>query len=477
LLAFAALMGLGALGQQPLAMAQTFLGGEFQVNSYTTGWQQIPAVARNAAGEFLVVWESDHLGEDGIIGQGFDASGAPIASEFRVAPARPGSTRPSVAADSDGNFVVVFGSDYGTVGQKYDPSGVAQGAPFDVGGRFGYGPDVAAAGDGSFVVVWEDYYPPPYGFFIKGQRFDSTGTPLTFEFVVNQEQYGSQLGPVVASTPGGEFVVVWEDFYNGGVRGRRFDASGNPLTGEFVIHPSVRSLGDIAMGSSGEFAVVWTANYSQNPIRGRRFNASGTPLGSSFLVSTSGRVVAAAADAEGNFVVAWDRDHAGEVYAREFDADATPRTRAFQVNAYTTSGQGIPAVASDEAGNFVVVWESRNQDGDRDGIFGQRFAGPSLHLSVDGTCPGPVTVSIVNAPPNSEVAVIAAANTNGFVKGGTLCNAVELEIGEPFQLPPGFVIVDGEGAGEASLELGANRCFVQALALASCETSNVVAVP
>jgi hypothetical protein len=136
-----------------------------------------------------------------------------------------------------------------------------------------------------------------------------------------------------------------------------------------------------------------------------------------------------------------------------------------------------PDVASAADGSFVVVWESLGQDGDSFGIFGQRFAGPDLHLSVDGTCPGPVSVSIVNAPPSSEVALVAAANTNGFVKGGALCPGVEFEIGEPLQLPPTFVIVDGEGKGETTLELGAGRCFVQALALAECATSNTVEVP
>jgi hypothetical protein len=37
--------------------------------------------------------------------------------------------------------------------------------------------------------------------------------------------------------------------------------------------------------------------------------------------------------------------------------------------------------------------------------------------------------------------------------------------------------VDGNGNGSTNLTLGANRCYVQALALQSCETSNVVEVP
>ena len=45
----------------------------------------------------------------------------------------------------------------------------------------------------------------------------------------------------------------------------------------------------------------------------------------------------------------------------------------FRVNSYTTSDQTCPSVASDASGNFVVVWQSFDQDGSSYGIFGQRY--------------------------------------------------------------------------------------------------------
>lgn len=101
-----------------------------------------------------------------------------------------------------------------------------------------------------------------------------------------------------------------------------------------------------------------------------------------------------------------------------------------------------------------------------------------LALTVEsGTCPGPVMVRVDNAPSNSEVAVLAAANTSGFVKGGALCNGTLLEIGEPFQLPPTFVKVDGSGSGTGEIGLHAEFCQLEALAFADCSTSGAVAVP
>ena len=87
-----------------------------------------------------------------------------------------------------------------------------------------------------------------------------------------------------------------------------------------------------------------------------------------------------------------------------------------------------------------------------------------------------MTVTITNAPPHSEVGVVAAANTNGFVKGGVLCNGTVFEVSEPFQLPPLWVKVDANGAGSGETVLEENRCWMEAMALASCETSDAVLV-
>jgi hypothetical protein len=248
-----------------------------------------------------------------------------------------------------------------------------------------------------------------------------------------------------------------------------------------VVASSISPYGfDIALGEDDNFIVVWGDGFGANLlIQGRRYDPSGAPVGSELEISTAeGTGPAVASDADGDFVVTWrDRFYGPTVLARELDAGGMPRTAPFQVNTYATAFTHSTAIASDEAGNYVVVWQASYLDGDARGVFGQRFAGPDLHLSVDGTCPGPVSVSILNAPPSTEVALVAAASTNGFVKGGALCPGVELEIGEPFQLPPRFVLVDLIGSGSTSMNLAPGRCHVQALALASCGTSNVVVVP
>ncbi|MEO1369199.1 MAG: hypothetical protein AAFX50_18630, partial [Acidobacteriota bacterium] len=72
------------LSAQPQAV-----GGQFQVNTYTTFSQSDPDVAMAPDGRFVVVWESN--GADGvdtsgseILAQRFAADGSPVGQEFLV---------------------------------------------------------------------------------------------------------------------------------------------------------------------------------------------------------------------------------------------------------------------------------------------------------------------------------------------------------------------------------------------------------
>ena len=106
------------------------------------------------------------------------------------------------------------------------------------------------------------------------------------------------------------------------------------------------------------------------------------------------------------------------------------------------------------------------------------FCQPStLQISVTGTCPGPVSVSISGAPAGAEVGLLSSGNTNGWVKGGNQCNGTAFEIGEPLGLPPTFVIVDGSGNGVGNMTLSSGMCYVEAISIDNCDTSGATLVP
>jgi hypothetical protein len=333
-----------------LAWSQAPIGSEFQVNTYTTGVQYFQSIAADANGNFVVVWQSN--GQDGsgpgIFGRYYDAAGTPLGgAEFRV-------------------------NSYTTTAQQY--------------------PQVASSSTGDIVVVWESY-PNQDGSStgVFGRQFNAVGAPVGAEFVVNTYTTGPQSFPAVASDANGDFVVVWssDDGSNQGVFARRFDAAGSPQGSPFQVnsfttgtqdHPSVAAQG------SGGFVVAWQSqgqdgnNYA---VVARRYDAAGIPQGAEFRVNTYSTDVQGrprvALDASGNFVVVWsslgqDSQSYG-VFGQRYDSTGAAVGAEFQVNSYTSSDQYTPSVAFDAGGSFMVLWQSVGQSPDRSGggIFGRRY--------------------------------------------------------------------------------------------------------
>jgi hypothetical protein len=115
---FSSLLAWSAL-PTPGAQASVPVGGEFQVNTYTTGDQVDPSVAADPDGDFVVVWASDGYygpGPDGsessIQGQRYASDGTALGGEFQVNTYTTGSQGgTSVAVEGDGDFVVAWTSD------------------------------------------------------------------------------------------------------------------------------------------------------------------------------------------------------------------------------------------------------------------------------------------------------------------------------------------------------------------------------
>lgn len=391
------------LGPWPEAAIAQLLGTEFHVNSYTTSNQYSSVVAADGSGKFVVVWDSD--GQDGssygVFGQRFNAAGSPVGSEFLVNTFTTNNQwRPGVATNDSGSFVVVWtsmfqdGSAHGIFAQRFDAAGSRIGGEFQVnnystGDQFG--PEVASDSSGNFVVVWNSGSQDGSNYGVFGQRFSSAGSPLGGEFQVNTFTTDSQRSPAVAVDGLGNFVVVWhsqnQDGSNYGVFGQRFDSAGIKLGSEFQINSHAadeQGKPAVAADALGNFVVAWESWYqdgSTTGIFGQRFNSAGNEVGGEFQVNSYTMSFqlspAVAADDSGNFVVAWSslfQDGSSDgVFAQRFNLEGNPVRSEFQVSTYTTSYQGFPKVIADGSGNFVVAWSSLEQDGSGMGIFGQRL--------------------------------------------------------------------------------------------------------
>jgi hypothetical protein len=401
----------------PLAAQPTRHGGELQVNSYTTGRQDRPAVAMDDAGRFVVVWPSygspgtDNSGYS-IQGQRYSKEGVPIGAQFQVNVYTTSSQdAPAVAADAAGNFVVVWHSNGSAQSdtdlesiqaRRYAANGTPQGGQFQVNTYTTYSqlaPAVALDDSGDFVVVWESLGSPgndSSGLSIQAQRYAANGTPQGGQFQVNTYTTNTQELAAVAADALRNFVVVWQSSGSPGsdtsgtsIQGRRYAADGTPQGVQFQVNShttGTQAAPSVAADAARNFVVVWDSSTSPGSdisgysVQAQRYAASGTPQGSQFQVNnfTTGQqfLATVAADDRRDFVVAWHgtgsngTDTSGySVHARTFRATGAAVGGEVQVNTYTTGAQAVPAVAAGRDGDFVVAWQSAGSSGsDSDGF-------------------------------------------------------------------------------------------------------------
>ena len=276
-----------------------------------------------------------------------------------------------------------YGSDLGVFGRRFDAAGVPAGGEFEVDDGSSHGPHepAVASASGDFVVVWFGWNADSYND-VVGRKFDAAGD--SSQFRVSASTTGSGSFPAIASDAAGNFVVIWSGSdHSDDVFGRRFDAAGDPLGPDFRVNSytgGIPAWPHVAASAAGDFVVVW-GEFTQTDIFGQRFDSVGVPAGSEFRINTytTGFQVTpdVASDAAGNFVVVWDSHYQDGsetgVFGQRFDSAGGRAGDEFQVNSFTTGDQVAPAVAMDGMGNFLVVWHSRDLAGFDLNVFGQLF--------------------------------------------------------------------------------------------------------
>jgi hypothetical protein len=252
------------------------LGSEFIVNTYTTGNQSSARVSANRTGDFVVVWHSEQLTVDHteIMGQRFDRMGQRVGGEFQANVVTTGwQIDPAVAIRHTNEFVVAWvgpqapGPNYGIFARRFDSLGAPVGAEFRVNidtTRDQEWPAVAVAKDGRFVVVWQSTGQDPNDNRVVGRRYDASGLPQGGELLVvsyTSNRHGGR--PAVAMDAAGNFVVSWRAPHDGSYYAavaRRFFADGSPRGQQFVANTyttGVQELPYVASDVAGNLAIAW----------------------------------------------------------------------------------------------------------------------------------------------------------------------------------------------------------------------------
>lgn len=188
-----------------------FAGQPFLITD-RPGFDASPSVAMDAAGDFVVTWgtgsryDNRWTSEQQIDAQRYDASGNPEGTIFRVDQPMDGGNYPQVAFDPTGNFIIMWTSlnlnsfetppaDFqpGVFAQRYDATGTAQDAPFQIGSRPDYrgtgiamdagGNNVAASQPANFGVQGQSIFARNFTFTFSNPQLTIAGPPSPLNFV------------------------------------------------------------------------------------------------------------------------------------------------------------------------------------------------------------------------------------------------------------------------------------------------------
>ncbi|WP_218964184.1 hypothetical protein, partial [Nostoc linckia] len=375
---------------------------EFQVNTYIDNEQKNPTVAMDSDGDFVIAWTT--YGQDGsgfgIYAQRYNSAGIPQGNEFQINTSTTGDQiNPTVAIDSTGDFIISWQSQdesgNGIYAQRYNSAGVAQGGEFKVNSSSNgeqINPTVAMDADGDFVISWQSKDQDGSGYGIYAQRYNSAGVAQGGEFKVNTYTIDHQSNPTVAMDADGDFVISWQSYYQDnsyyGIYAQRYNSAGVAQGGEFKVNTYTlkdQRNSTVAMDGVGNFIISWSSlgqDGASYGIYAQRYNSAGVAQGGEFKVNTyttssQDNPTVAINASTGDFIISWQslgQDGSNDgIYAQRYNSAGVAQGNEFQVNTYTQSYQNSPTVAMASNGEFVISWQSLDQDGSVNGIYAQLY--------------------------------------------------------------------------------------------------------
>ena len=396
---------------QSANMGITKFGNPFTVNATMEGSQSNPSVAIDRLGQSYIAFQSSNflgMSEDGdgagIFGRTFDWMRLPIGGQWQVNTYTTGDqTDPSVVigdtvlvggvsfsdfsgrdGDMNGVFyqkfvngVLQFPGDFQvnltTIGDQFDSFAFVKRGSLGTAFNILIGYEWFRPGLGSDLLMSGGFYKAPQA----TRRSGSTTRAIPgSEFQVNTHTPGYQGRGDGCAFTDDSFVVTWfssaQDGDYGGIFAQRFDSANSPVGTEFQVNSYTTGNQDrpkVACDDSG-FVVAWTSvNYfgpsqdgAGSGVIARRFDRSANPMGTEFIVNkiTTGsqRTGDIAGDGKGNFVVLWrDYDFGGDLSLRGFASDLTPLTDDVVVASGAASNPvGTASMDMNTSGEFIVTW-------------------------------------------------------------------------------------------------------------------------
>ena len=354
-----------------------------------------PAICANMH-KYAVAWTVSGTGTDNIyINLFYDNDARLFTEEQQVSESLFGNRYPALSTDGS-HFLVVWsnvsqdGDGYGIFGRLIDNDGVF-GSEFQINSyTIGDQTHPSVCFNGSYYLVcWTSSLQDGSGDGVYGRLIAVNGSFIGEEFRIASHTEGNQ-GMPVCSSIGSDFMVFWE--------GNSNNTDNHGIYATQLISPLSDTDADLLANheewsQQTDYTNPDTDNdmltdgsevleYHTNPLDNDSDNDSlkdgeevfinpGETLVNVYTINGQSNV--SAASSEHGYMLAWlsitPEDSLG-IYGRLLDNDGTPIGGDIHVNTYTAGQQDTPAIGSN-GDNYLVAWQSLNQDNDSFGIYAQ----------------------------------------------------------------------------------------------------------
>jgi len=449
----------------------TKVGGEFIVNTSTTGDQENSSVTALANGGFVVTWQDgSKSGGDAsglsVKAQLFDAGGHKVGGEFLVnTQTKNDQSLSSVTAlqgVNSGGFLVVWedesglnndGARGGSIkGQRFDANGKKVGSEFLVDNKNANAyvntvPSVTALSNGGYAVTWQAQVTNPTNnpnvddddSNIQLQVFNADGTKASSQIQVNMKGDEYQQAPKIAQTDNGFIVVTWEDVEDlnvlpngdpGQIKARIFDQQGHPVGDEFTVNDSAtgeQHTPSISALPGGRVIITWTDNNvagdDDDGIRARIISVGGNAGGITDETLTGATVAENAANGTvvgtvqgvdslpGAVLTYALADNAGGRFAIDAKTGVITVANGSLLDFEASAAQSIKVTVSDQSGQSFTKTFTINVANVNESPINETLSGGKV---IAGAANGTVVGTVVGSDPdNADTLTYSLTDSDG----------------------------------------------------------------
>lgn len=368
-----------------------------------------PTAAFLDSGSFIIVWPSNGKS---IYAQKFNSKGQRIGSNLIInnySQWNYNCNSPSIASDSNGNFMVVWLDEY-LRGKIFSNDLKPKTEEINISNEYfitsfsSTSRPIASSENGQFVIVWSGRNTKDKTSNIFLQSYDNEGKEISENILVSQMSDSTvNYFPSISKLKNNNFVIAWESWkyefradYSY-ITAQRYSIDDGLIGNNIFVNErdSNRSsnFSSVCSLNDDDFLVSWR---NGSLLSARRFDSNGVALSNDFYIKLDSKIAypywpSVSSDTSGNYVFVWEDMRFGtkDIFIQKYDKFNNPYGSNIKA---TDDGESSfetdPAIIADEKKNYLVAWNDK-----RDG-FSQVYAQP---YSANGNPIGPnIKISYMN---------------------------------------------------------------------------------